>query len=75
MSMKKQPKTFTIQMEILYQYFKTGNSSLQETKIRSLQNNDQTPPKNKFAINPKVIEEIQTLIKLPFAEEQEEIDF
>ena len=74
MSLKKEPKTFIVQKEILYQYFKTGNSGLQQTKIRSLQHNYQTTPKNKFAINPEVIKEIETLIELPFAEEQEDIN-
>ena len=73
MSLKKETKTFTIEKKILYQYFKTDHSSLGEIKIDSLQHNDQTPSKNKFTIKPEVIKEIETLIKLPFVEEQDDI--
>lgn len=66
----KETKSFSIKKELLYHYFKTGNSSLQEIKI----DNFQTPSKNNFDITPEIIEKFETLIKLPFVEEEEKED-
>ena len=73
MNSKKQKETnsFLIKKEILYQYFLTGNSSLQESKTNPRRQNAVTPSTTNVNINPEIIEKLETLIKLPFVEQDE----
>lgn len=70
---QKETNSFSIKKEILYHYFKTGDSSLQESKTNPSRQNAVTPSKTNVDINPEVIQKIESLINLPFALDVEDI--